>query len=58
MATIRAIRCTSCHASVSPQEDGVKFQCPSCGEFTIWRCESCRRFSNRYTCPNCGFEGP
>ncbi|MBE0527095.1 MAG: DUF1610 domain-containing protein [Candidatus Thorarchaeota archaeon] len=55
---MKATRCTSCHASVSPQEDSVKLQCPSCGELTIWRCESCRRFSNRYTCPNCGFEGP
>ncbi|MGY5876496.1 MAG: zinc finger domain-containing protein, partial [Candidatus Thorarchaeota archaeon] len=41
---MRAIRCTSCHGSVSPQEDSVKFQCPSCGEFNIWRCEACRRF--------------
>ncbi|MHA1638565.1 MAG: zinc finger domain-containing protein [Candidatus Thorarchaeota archaeon] len=55
---MKAIRCTSCHGSVSPQESSVKLQCPSCGVFTIWRCESCRRFSNKYTCPNCGFEGP
>ncbi|RDE17923.1 MAG: RNA-binding protein [Candidatus Thorarchaeota archaeon] len=55
---MKAIRCTSCHSSISPRENCVKFQCPSCGEFTIWRCESCRRFSNRYKCPSCGFDGP
>ncbi|MFW9907927.1 MAG: zinc finger domain-containing protein [Candidatus Thorarchaeota archaeon] len=58
LSTLKAIRCTSCHGSVSPQEHSVKMACPNCGGFTIWRCESCRRFSNRYTCPNCGFEGP
>ncbi|MFW9850329.1 MAG: zinc finger domain-containing protein [Candidatus Thorarchaeota archaeon] len=58
LSTLKAIRCTSCHGSVSPKEHSVKMACPNCGEFEIWRCESCRRFSNRYTCPNCGFEGP
>ncbi|MFW9944668.1 MAG: zinc finger domain-containing protein [Candidatus Sifarchaeia archaeon] len=55
---MRAIRCTSCHRSISPQEDSVKFLCPSCGDLMIWRCEVCRRFSVKYTCPNCSFEGP
>ncbi|MEM4735957.1 MAG: zinc finger domain-containing protein [Candidatus Thorarchaeota archaeon] len=55
---MRAIRCTSCHRSVSPLSNNVKFNCPQCGSFVIWRCESCRRFSIRYTCPSCGFEGP
>ncbi|MEM2142536.1 MAG: zinc finger domain-containing protein [Candidatus Thorarchaeota archaeon] len=56
--SMRAIRCTSCHRSVSPLSNNVKFNCPQCGSFVIWRCESCRRFSIRYTCPSCGFEGP
>ncbi|MHA1858056.1 MAG: zinc finger domain-containing protein, partial [Candidatus Thorarchaeota archaeon] len=47
---MRAIRCTSCHRSISPQEDSVKFECPNCGAFTIRRCETCRRFSVRYKC--------
>ncbi|NWF96405.1 MAG: DUF1610 domain-containing protein [Candidatus Thorarchaeota archaeon] len=55
---MKAIRCTSCHRSVSPQGRNVKFSCPQCGGFTIWRCEVCRKFSVRYSCPNCGFEGP
>ncbi|NOR38396.1 MAG: DUF1610 domain-containing protein [Candidatus Thorarchaeota archaeon] len=55
---MKAIRCASCHGSISPHESSVKFNCPSCGAFMIWRCESCRRFSNKYKCPNCGFEGP
>lgn len=37
--------------------DSVKFPCPDCGE-VISRCNRCRKQSNPYKCPNCGFEGP
>ena len=41
-----------------PKEKAVKFPCPSCGEFTMWRCERCRVFGRSYKCPKCGFTGP
>ncbi|MFQ6130292.1 MAG: zinc finger domain-containing protein [Candidatus Hadarchaeaceae archaeon] len=24
----------------------------------MWRCSKCRRLSNPYRCPSCGFTGP
>ncbi|HDD26179.1 MAG TPA: DUF1610 domain-containing protein [Acidilobales archaeon] len=50
--------CSSCHRIISPKEKGVCFTCPNCGAVTLWRCEKCRKLSNPYRCPNCGFEGP
>ncbi|MCS7131268.1 MAG: zinc finger domain-containing protein [Hadesarchaea archaeon] len=50
--------CTSCNRAISPGDQAVKFPCPSCGNFEIWRCAKCRRLSNPYRCPSCGFTGP
>ncbi|RLE74699.1 MAG: RNA-binding protein [Thermoprotei archaeon] len=50
--------CTSCGKPIPPHERGVKFRCPNCGEFIIWRCYKCRKLMNPYKCPKCGFEGP
>ncbi|HEU4823455.1 MAG TPA: zinc finger domain-containing protein [Nitrososphaeraceae archaeon] len=50
--------CTSCGRAIMPNEQCVKFYCPSCGYVVIWRCESCRDFSRQYKCIGCGFEGP
>jgi Zn-ribbon RNA-binding protein len=50
--------CTSCGRAVMPNDQCVKFYCPSCGYVIIWRCESCRDFSRQYKCVGCGFEGP
>ncbi|NIA10580.1 MAG: DUF1610 domain-containing protein [Nitrospiraceae bacterium] len=48
--------CTSC--GVHLVEPGyTQFPCPIC-ETTIGRCVSCRKQSNMYTCPKCGFTGP
>ncbi|MEA1865612.1 MAG: HVO_2753 family zinc finger protein [Candidatus Methanogasteraceae archaeon] len=48
--------CTTCGAHLV--EPGyVQFPCPKC-EVTIGRCVSCRKQSNLYTCPACGFTGP
>ncbi|MEA1944419.1 MAG: HVO_2753 family zinc finger protein [Euryarchaeota archaeon] len=48
--------CTSC--GVHLVEPGyTQFPCPIC-ETTIGRCVSCRKQSNVYTCPKCGFTGP
>ncbi|MEM2907956.1 MAG: zinc finger domain-containing protein [Candidatus Hadarchaeales archaeon] len=50
--------CTSCNREIAPGDRAVKFPCPSCGNFEIWRCAKCRRLSNPYRCPSCGFVGP
>ncbi|UCH57960.1 MAG: DUF1610 domain-containing protein [Candidatus Bathyarchaeota archaeon] len=50
--------CISCGKKITPGEKAVKFQCPTCGNVTIWRCERCRLFGREYTCPGCGFKGP
>ena len=43
---------------IMPGEAASKFHCPSCSQVFVWRCEKCRKFSRRYKCVNCGFEGP
>ncbi|MEW6222101.1 MAG: zinc finger domain-containing protein [Candidatus Hadarchaeota archaeon] len=50
--------CTSCNKEVAPGEVAARFQCPGCGSNEIWRCAKCRRLSNTYKCPSCGFTGP
>ncbi|KXB00440.1 RNA-binding protein [candidate division MSBL1 archaeon SCGC-AAA261C02] len=50
--------CTSCNRDVGQDGRATNFPCPNCGEAEIWRCEKCRRLSNQYVCPNCGFTGP
>ena len=50
--------CIWCGHTIIPTEEAVKFSCPSCGEFVIWRCEKCRLFGRSYKCPKCGFLGP
>jgi len=50
--------CISCGRKVTPEEKAVKFQCPSCGAVTLWRCEKCRLFGRQYKCPACGHTGP
>ncbi|HJJ21011.1 MAG: zinc finger domain-containing protein [Candidatus Nitrosopumilus limneticus] len=52
--------CNSCHRPIMPNDKCVKFDCPSCGDDLIWRCESCREAARNYTCsaPSCNFTGP
>ncbi|RLG72327.1 MAG: RNA-binding protein [Methanobacteriota archaeon] len=50
--------CTSCAKQIPPGDHSTKFRCPGCREVVIWRCEECRRFSNTYVCPKCGYQGP
>ncbi|MCJ7770091.1 zinc finger domain-containing protein [Candidatus Bathyarchaeota archaeon] len=50
--------CIWCGHVIAPGEKAVKFPCPSCGEFELWRCEKCRDFGRSYKCPKCGFQGP
>jgi predicted RNA-binding Zn-ribbon protein involved in translation (DUF1610 family) len=56
--TISLPLCASCSRPVKPGERAVKFLCPNCHQVLIWRCEKCRKFSRRYKCSDCGFEGP
>ncbi|MCS7105360.1 MAG: zinc finger domain-containing protein [Thermofilaceae archaeon] len=58
MSTLTVPICTSCRRPISPFTRGVRFRCPNCGEVEMWRCEKCRKQSNPYTCPKCGFIGP
>ncbi|MEM0364221.1 MAG: zinc finger domain-containing protein [Candidatus Nitrosocaldus sp.] len=50
--------CISCNRVIMPNDRCVKFNCPKCNRFLIWRCESCREFARMYKCKECGFEGP
>ncbi|MHC1579212.1 MAG: zinc finger domain-containing protein [Candidatus Alkanophagales archaeon] len=49
--------CTSCNVRLV-ERGFTTFPCPNCGEFEIKRCVRCRKLSNPYTCPKCGFVGP
>ena len=50
--------CSGCGRLISPDEKSVKFNCPNCGGTTIWRCETCKKFSREYKCIKCDFTGP
>ncbi|MEM7819414.1 MAG: zinc finger domain-containing protein [Candidatus Aenigmatarchaeota archaeon] len=52
------MRCTSCNINLITEENYARFKCPVCMKAEIVRCENCRRSSNIYICPECGFEGP
>ncbi len=51
------VRCTSCGITISG-EAYTSFKCPEGGEEEIVRCKKCRKQSNKYKCPECGFTGP
>jgi predicted RNA-binding Zn-ribbon protein involved in translation (DUF1610 family) len=51
-----ARHCVSCGITISGTQ-AATFACPDCGT-TISRCAKCRKQSNLYECPECGFEGP
>lgn len=50
--------CTSCKKRVAAIESTTRFPCPKCHKAEIVRCGQCRRAMVRYTCQECGFEGP
>ena len=57
-STVTLPLCSSCNRPIKPAERAAKFHCPNCHETLLWRCEKCRKFSRRYKCVNCSFEGP
>ena len=52
------LKCTSCGVSLLGDDKFVKFKCPNCLKAYIYRCSRCKRLSNEYECPKCGFVGP
>ena len=52
------MKCTSCKTPIKAKDNFVKFSCPNCGEVEIYRCNTCKSLSNKYTCPLCKFTGP
>jgi len=52
----RARTCVSCGIDVAGT-NAAGFKCPECGT-QIYRCAKCRKQSNLYECPDCGFRGP
>jgi hypothetical protein len=54
--TEQARRCVSCGINISGT-NAAAFKCPECGH-QIYRCAKCRKQSNLYECPDCGFRGP
>ncbi|SEW30750.1 HVO_2753 family zinc finger protein [Halobacterium jilantaiense] len=52
----QARKCVSCGINISGTT-AASFKCPDCGQ-QIYRCSKCRKQSNLYECPDCGFRGP
>lgn len=50
------MNCTSCKINIIRKN--FFFYCFNCLKNKIYRCEKCRKNLIRYTCKNCGFEGP
>ena len=53
---LSARHCVSCGLTISGT-NAATFKCPECGT-QISRCAKCRKQSNLYECPSCGFQGP
>ncbi|WP_159902148.1 HVO_2753 family zinc finger protein [Salinirussus salinus] len=52
----RAQKCISCGINIAGT-NAAAFACPECGH-QVYRCAKCRKQSNLYECPDCGFTGP
>ena len=52
-----ASRCMSCGVPLVKQ-GRASFKCPGCGNVLLGRCTNCRGQGVKYTCPECGFQGP
>jgi len=50
--------CSSCGKRTANDSGSVKFKCPSCGKTEMIRCTKCRQLATKYTCAECGFQGP
>lgn len=48
--------CVTCGIDISGT-NAASYACPQCGT-QLHRCGTCRKQSNQYECPDCGFLGP
>lgn len=51
-------KCITSNVSIMNNRGAVMFMCPACGKHEIVRTSHMRKLSAKYTCPECGFEGP
>jgi len=51
-------KCISCKKDVTNDAGTAEFLCPNCGKYNLIRCKHCREIAAKYTCPECGFNGP
>ncbi|MFH1174309.1 MAG: zinc finger domain-containing protein [archaeon] len=52
------IKCSSSHVPITNDSGSARFPCPNCGKTEIIRSRRAREVVMKYTCPECGFEGP
>ncbi|MBU0530820.1 MAG: zinc finger domain-containing protein [Candidatus Aenigmatarchaeota archaeon] len=52
------MKCSSCGKRIEAEDNWVRFNCPKCGKGVVFRCETCKKLVNKYTCDKCGFIGP
>lgn len=50
--------CSSTKVKTTNLTGTTSFLCPNCGKATIVRSKKARELVIKYTCPECGFEGP
>jgi len=50
--------CSALKVEITNDSGSVCFACPKCGEAEIVRSSQARKIGAKYTCSNCGFEGP
>jgi len=50
--------CQATKQRITNESGSVRFKCPQCGKYEIIRSLRARQIAAKYTCPECGFEGP
>ena len=51
-------KCSSTGHKLTNDVQSASFPCPNCGKEVIHRSGFARKISAKYTCGQCGFEGP
>ncbi len=54
----KTLHCSASKEELSNNKGSVVFKCPKCVQADITRSFHSRELGTRYTCPQCGFEGP
>ncbi|MBS3147704.1 RNA-binding protein [Candidatus Woesearchaeota archaeon] len=50
--------CITCKQPSIGQTGFTIFKCPKCLKTDLSRCSHCRKIAAKFSCPQCGFEGP